>query len=135
LFAIGKASQQSGVNIETIRYYEREGFVPKPDRSAGGRRLYTANEIAKLRFVKRCRDLGFPMSIIQTLLSLTDAQGRSCKDVKTMAEDHLVAINAKIDNLERLRAALQSLSTSCDDGTSSCPMLDSLMSDEPNVLL
>ena len=135
MFAIGKASQQSGVNIETIRYYEREGFVPKPDRSVSGRRLYTADEIAKLRFVKRCRDLGFPMSIIQTLLSLNDEQGRSCKEVKTMAEDQLVAINAKINNLERLRAALQSLSTSCDHGTSSCPMLDSLMSDAPTVSL
>ena len=135
MFAIGKASQQSGVNIETIRYYERAGFVPKPDRSVSGRRLYTADEIAKLRFVKRCRDLGFPMSIIQTLLSLKDEQGRSCKEVKTMAEDQLVAINAKVDNLERLRAALQSLSTSCDDGTSSCPMLDSLMGDAPTVHL
>jgi DNA-binding transcriptional MerR regulator len=135
MIAIGKASLQSGVNIETIRYYEREGFVPKPDRSAGGRRLYTADEIAKLRFVKRCRDLGFPMSIIQTLLSLNDEQDRSCKEVKTMAEDQLVAIDAKIDNLERLRAALQNLSTSCDDGTSSCPMLDSLMSDVPTVPL
>jgi MerR family mercuric resistance operon transcriptional regulator len=135
MFAIGKASQKSGVNIETIRYYEREGFVPKPDRSAGGRRLYTADEIARLRFMKRCRDLGFSMSIIQTLLSLNDQQGRSCNEVKTMAEDQLVAISAKIDNLERLRAALQSLSTSCDDGTSSCPMLDSLMSDAPAMPL
>lgn len=75
------------------------------------------------------------MSIIQTLLSLNDEQGRSCKEVKTMAEDQLVVINAKIDNLERLRAALKSLSKSCDDGTSSCPMLDSLMSDAPTVPL
>ncbi|MEY1556062.1 helix-turn-helix domain-containing protein [Yoonia sp. R2331] len=135
MFTIGKASQKSGVHIETIRYYEREGLVPKPDRSAAGRRLYTADEIAKLRFVKRCRDLGFPMSIIQTLLSLNDQQGRSCKEVKSMAEDQLVAINAKIDSLERLRAALQRLSASCDEGTSSCPMLDSLMSEAPTVPL
>lgn len=59
MFTIGKASEQSGVNIETIRYYEREGIVPKPGRSAGGRRLYSSDEIAKLRFVRRCRDLGF----------------------------------------------------------------------------
>ncbi len=59
MFAIGKASELSGVNIETIRYYEREGIVAKPDRSAAGRRLYTRDGIAKLRFVKRCRDLGF----------------------------------------------------------------------------
>ena len=68
MFTIGKASEQSGVNIETIRYYEREGIVPKPGRSAGGRRLYSSDEIAKLRFVRRCRDLGFPISNIQTFL-------------------------------------------------------------------
>ncbi|MGB7242767.1 MAG: MerR family transcriptional regulator, partial [Sulfitobacter sp.] len=72
MFTIGKASEQSGVNVETIRYYEREGIVPKPGRSAGGRRLYSNDEIAKLRFVRRCRDLGFPIAIIQTFLSLTD---------------------------------------------------------------
>ncbi len=135
MFPIGQASVQSGVNVETIRYYEREGIVAKPGRSAAGRRLYTPDEIARLRFVKRCRDLGFPMSIIQTLLSLTSDQGRSCGEVKLMAEDHLVAINAKIENLARLRDALQGLSNSCDDGASSCPMLEALMSDQPTDAL
>lgn len=135
MFPIGRASVQSGVNVETIRYYEREGIVAKPGRSAAGRRLYTPDEIARLRFVKRCRDLGFPMSIIQTLLSLTSDQGRSCGEVKLMAQDHLVAINAKIENLARLRDALQGLSNSCDDGTSSCPMLEALMSDRPTDAL
>ena len=135
MFPIGRASVQSGVNVETIRYYEREGIVAKPGRSAAGRRLYTPDEIARLRFVKRCRDLGFPMSIIQTLLSLTSDQGRSCGEVKLMAQDHLVAINAKIENLARLRDALQGLSNSCDDGTSSCPMLEALMSDQPTDAL
>ena len=131
MFAIGQASEQSGVNIETIRYYEREGIVPKPDRSSAGRRLYTRDEIAKLRFVRRCRDLGFPIAIIQTFLSLTAEQGRSCGEVKSMAEDHLVEVNAKIENLTQLREALLSLSENCDDGTASCPMLNALMSDEP----
>ena len=135
MFPIGRASVQSGVNVETIRYYEREGIVAKPGRSAAGRRLYTPDEIARLRFVKRCRDLGFPMSIIQTLLSLTSDQGRSCGEVKLMAQDHLAAINAKIENLARLRDALQGLSNSCDDGTSSCPMLEALMSDQPTDAL
>jgi DNA-binding transcriptional MerR regulator len=130
MFAIGEASEQSGVNIETIRYYEREGIVAKPDRSAAGRRLYTRDEIAKLRFVKRCRNLGFPIAIIQTFLSLTGKQSRQCGEVKAMAEDHLVEINAKIENLGRLQEALQSLSKNCDEGTASCPMLDALMSDE-----
>lgn len=129
MFTIGKASEQSGVNIETIRYYEREGIVPKPGRSAGGRRLYSSDEIATLRFVRRCRDLGFPISIIQTFLSLTVQNDRSCGEVKTMAENHLGEINAKIENLERLREALLSLSKNCDDGTAACPMLDALMKD------
>jgi len=129
MLTIGKASEQSGVNIETIRYYEREGIVPKPERSAGGRRLYSSDEIAKLRFVRRCRDLGFPISIIQTFLSLTARTDRSCGEVKTMAEDHLSEINAKIENLMRLREALLSLSKNCDDGTAACPMLEALMKD------
>ena len=129
MFTIGTASKQSGVNIETIRYYEREGIVPKPGRSAGGRRLYSSDEIATLRFVRRCRDLGFPISIIQTFLSLTEKDDRSCGEVKTLAENHLVEVNAKIENLTRLREALHSLSANCDDGTAACPMLDALMKD------
>jgi DNA-binding transcriptional MerR regulator len=129
MFAIGQASQQSGVNIETIRYYEREGVVPKPGRSAAGRRLYSAEEIAKLRFVKRCRDLGFPLSIIQIFLSLAAREDRSCGEVKSLAENHLTEIDAKIENLTRLREALLSLSRNCDEGTAACPMLAALMRD------
>ncbi len=131
MFAIGQASKQSGVNIETIRYYEREGVVPKPGRSAAGRRLYTSDEIAKLRFVKRCRDLGFPIAIIQTFQSLSGEEHRPCTDVKLIADQHLAVVDAKIDNLVNLRAALKNLSENCDNGTATCPMLEALMSDEP----
>ncbi len=130
MFAIGQASKQSGVNIETIRYYEREAVVPKPGRSAAGRRLYSLEEIAKLRFVKRCRDLGFPISIIKKLFSLSHEQGRSCHEVKVLAQDHLVFIDAKIDDLLQLRTALERLVNGCDVPSSSCPMLDTLMGDE-----
>ncbi|MCO4823450.1 MAG: MerR family transcriptional regulator [Amylibacter sp.] len=132
MFAIGKASELSGVNIETIRYYEREGIVAKPDRSAAGRRLYTRDGIAKLRFVKRCRDLGFPIAIIQVFQTLTGEQSRSCTEVKSLAEDHLIEIDTKIKNLVILRRALQSLSRNCDEGAANCPMLDALMSDGPS---
>ena len=57
MFAIGEASQQSGVGIEAIRYYEREGIVPKPERAANNRRLYTAKDVGRLRFLKQCREL------------------------------------------------------------------------------
>lgn len=129
MFAIGQASRESGVNIETIRYYEREGIVPKPGRSAAGRRLYSKDEIAKLRFVKRCRDLGFPISIIQTFLSLTVEGDRSCGEVKAMAGSHLADVSAKIENLIQLQGALRSLSKNCDEGSAVCPMLDTLMKD------
>lgn len=129
MFTIGKASEHSGVNIETIRYYERIGIVPKPGRSAGGRRLYSSEEIATLRFVRRCRDLGFPLSIIETFLSLTEQRDRACGEVKALAEAHLDEINAKIDTLTRLRDALLDLSAHCDEGTAACPMLQSLMKD------
>lgn len=129
MLSIGQASIQSGVNIETIRYYEREGIVPKPGRSPAGRRLYTDAEIARLRFVKRCRNLGFPIAIIQTFLSITTENKILCADVKSLAEDHLVEINTKIENLVGLREALQYLSKNCDSGTATCPMLDALMSD------
>lgn len=129
MMTIGKASEQSGVNVETIRYYERESVVPKPGRSSGGRRLYSADEIARLRFVRRCRDLGFPISIIRTFLSFATEDVRSCGEVKSLAENHLAEIDDKIDNLRRLREALQSLSKNCEDGSVACPMLDTLMKD------
>ncbi|WP_420334925.1 MerR family transcriptional regulator [Roseibium sp.] len=127
MFSIGKASEQSGVNVETIRYYEREGVVPKPGRSSGGRRLYSADEIARLRFVRRCRDLGFPIPIIQTFLSFVAKDGRSCGEVRSLAENHLAEIDAKIETLLHLKDALQSLLRNCDDGSVACPMLEALM--------
>jgi DNA-binding transcriptional MerR regulator len=129
MYAIGKASAQSGVHIETIRYYERAGVVAKPGRSAGGRRLYTNTEIATLRFVKRCRRLGFSIAKIKGLLSVSSADERSCSEVKAIAEGHLVEIEAKIENLMGLRNALRNLKENCADGTSSCQMLEVLMSD------
>ena len=97
--------------------------------SSGGRRLYSSDEIARLRFVRRCRDLGFPISIIRTFLSFAAEDERSCGEVKNLAENHLAEIDAKIDNLMRLREALQSLSKNCEDGSVACPMLDALMKD------
>ncbi|UWQ32382.1 MerR family transcriptional regulator [Leisingera sp. M527] len=68
--AIGEASRQSGVSVETIRYYEREGIVPKPQRAPNNRRLYSARDVGRLRFLKRSRDLGFPLADAKTLLVL-----------------------------------------------------------------
>ncbi|MCD9150154.1 MerR family transcriptional regulator [Pseudophaeobacter flagellatus] len=76
MIAIGEASRQSGIGIETIRYYEREGIVPKPERAANNRRLYSVHDVGRLRLLKKCRDLGFPLADAKTLIDLSEGGQR-----------------------------------------------------------
>lgn len=128
MIAIGEASQQSGVAIETIRYYEREGLVPKPTRASNNRRLYSEHDVGRLRFLKRCRDLGFPLADAKTLLDLSEGGGEDCQSVKGMAELHISNVREKIKQLRQLEAALDELTANCDSGNVSCPMLSHLRS-------
>lgn len=129
MFAIGEASRRSGVSIETIRYYEREGIVPKPVRSANGRRVYSNPEVDRLRFIKRCRDLGFGTGEAAVLLSLSEATDARCSEVRDIGTAHLASVQRKISDLQRLDAALQELIANCDRGHSSCPLLEKLKAD------
>ena len=126
---IGEAAKLSGVNIETIRYYEREGIVPAADRSANGRRLYDVAAIARLRFIRRCRDLGFPISDVRTLLDLSDNASRQCDDVRAISERHLSDVRERLADLQELEAALSELVQSCVDAQSECPTLKQLFAD------
>ncbi|MCY4498044.1 MAG: MerR family transcriptional regulator [Rhodospirillaceae bacterium] len=126
---IGAASTMSGVNIETIRYYEREGIIPLADRTPSGRRLYGDADIARLRFVKRCRDLGFSVPDIRTLLELSAGNGASCADVKALGERHLHGVRRKLDELGKLERALAELVRRCDTGRTDCPMLERFLAD------
>lgn len=128
MYSIGVAAQRSGVMIETIRYYEREGIVTKPDRTSAGRRVYSDDGIARLRFVKRCRDLGFPMSEAKSLLSLTDGSQASCSSACAIADDHLRLVRDKIADLKRMEAALGELIEQCSDADGACPILEELLS-------
>lgn len=123
MIAIGEAARQSGVGIETIRYYEREGIVPKPARAPNNRRLYSAHDVGRLRFLKKCRDLGFPLADAKTLLDLSEGGGSDCQSVKEMAELHIFNVRQKIAELKRLDAALNELTCNCASGNVSCPML------------
>ncbi len=123
---IGEAARLSGVKVETIRYYERDGVVPPPDRSASGRRLYDSAAVARLRFVKRSRDLGFSIADIKTLMALAPASGRACGDVKEIGERHLRDVRVKIADLLELEDALVALIHDCDSGRSDCPALRKL---------
>lgn len=126
MHSIGAASSQSGVNIETIRYYEREGVVPKADRSASGRRLYTDKEIVRLRFVKRCRELGFPILEIKSLLGLSAGETTSCILARSIANQQLISVREKVADLRRMEGALVDLIALCADERSDCPMLGDL---------
>ena len=126
MFAIGEASRQSGVSIETIRYYEREGIVPPPERSANGRRIYSAEAIGRLKFLKNCRNLGFSLSDAKALLELSVGEHSDCDTVSRMGDRQLASTRKKIAELRRLEAALTELTANCSEGNTNCPMLDAL---------
>ena len=123
---IGALSRQTGVNIETIRYYERIGIMPKPDRSAGGSRLYDLEQLKRLSFVRRSRELGFSLEDIRRLLGLADG-GRPCGEVKAITDNHLAGIRRKIRDLQRLEKTLMAVSSRCDgDEAPECPVIEAL---------
>lgn len=127
--AIGEASRRSGVGIETIRYYEREGIVPLPERLQNGRRNYSQEEIANLKFIKRCRDLGFALQDAGTLLSVSHSENVDCGEVLKFGVAQLAAVRSKIAELRNLELALTELTSNCTVGLSQCPMLEQMRSD------
>ena len=129
MVAIGEASRLSGVSIETIRYYEREGIISKAGRTASGRRTYSDAEISELRFIKRCRDLGFSIHDAVALRDLATEPAGACETVEQLGQKHLVEVREKIAGLRRLESALSELVSNCAKGQRDCPMLDALMAE------
>ncbi|MEX0968951.1 MAG: MerR family transcriptional regulator [Paracoccaceae bacterium] len=123
---IGKAARQSGLSIETIRFYERSGVVPKPDRSANNRRSYSTEQIGRLRLIRRLRDLGFGLTDAQVLSSLAIAPNADCHAVLGIAQSHIKTVRSKMAELRKFEAALVELTANCGDGRVSCPMLAQL---------
>jgi MerR family mercuric resistance operon transcriptional regulator len=129
-FSIGTLSTRSGVNIETIRYYERIGLLAKASRSSGGYRLYRSADVDRLAFIRRARDLGFSLDEVRRLLDLADQKSRSCRRVHDIAVDHLAEVRAKISDLRRMERVLATLVTACARGTMpDCPLLETLAQD------
>lgn len=126
-FAIGELSRLTGVNIETIRYYERIGILPAPPRSASGRRIYGDAEWRVLAFIRRGRELGFSMPEIRALLDLGAPTKASCSEVRDIASAHLASVRARIADLARLEAVLAEAVAQCvGDKAPVCPVLDVL---------
>ena len=127
LASIGRMSERTGVHIETIRYYERIGLLPKPLRSQGRHRLYDETHNRRLVFVRRSRALGFSLDQIRELLGLSRATELTCDEVKALTEQHIAGIRHKIRDLRRLDRVLNALSARCRGGKiATCPILETL---------
>ena len=131
MFAIGEAARLSGVSIEAIRYYEREGIVSKAGRSRSGRRVYTQADVAELRFIKRCRNLGFSVQDAIALRRLSTEQTGACDAVEGLGQQHLKDVRERIKELLQLEKALAELVSNCAAGKRDCPMLDALLDRGP----
>jgi MerR family mercuric resistance operon transcriptional regulator len=125
---IGELSRQTRCNVETIRYYERVGLLPRPPRSAARYRLYDAADIRRLAFVRRARELGFTLDEVRALLALAVNNGKdTCAEVRQLAAGHLVEVRAKIADLRALARVLSDAVRRCDAGElPGCPVIDTL---------
>jgi MerR family mercuric resistance operon transcriptional regulator len=126
-FQIGELSKRSGVNIETIRYYERAKMLVPPPRTASGRRVYDQADLRTLVFIRRSRELGFSLDEIRALLRLGGPEKATCREVREIAAHHLNDIRAKINDLKKLERLLSNTVARCSGRTApDCPVLDVL---------
>lgn len=124
---IGALSEGTGVNIETIRYYERIGLLPAPPRSAGRHRLYGEPHRQRLVFIRRGRELGFSLEEVRALLGLGGGHDMTCGEVRALTHHHMAAIRDKIRDLKRLDRILSDLAARCRaDDVPECPILEAL---------
>ncbi|MCI5097275.1 MAG: Cu(I)-responsive transcriptional regulator [Rhodobacteraceae bacterium] len=126
---IGDVASRSGLPAKTIRYYEEIGLI-QPDRTANGYRSFCEADLHKLAFLGRLRALGFSIEDCRTLMALYEDEARASADVKQVAQQHLERIEAKIQDLEAVRATLSELVDSCaGDSRPDCPILKNLSGD------
>lgn len=125
---ISDIAKEAGVNIETIRYYERLGLISEPPRTETGYRLFPPEVIQRIKFIKRSQDLGFTLSEIHKLLSMTDSESFDCREVWQFASQKLQEIELKIRDLQSMRTILLDLSSRCpgQGPINSCPIVERL---------
>lgn len=110
---IGLFAKKAGVNIETIRYYERKGLLPEPKRRKSGYRIYSAEDIRRIEFIIRAKSLGFTLVEIKEILDLYKNPETKCEDMKKKAENKIEDIERKISSLTKIKKALKKLSKQC----------------------
>lgn len=126
--SIGQVAKRTGVGIETIRFYEREGLIEEPPRRASGYRQYPEAAVSRLHFVRSAKELGFSLREIRELLALRVDPGASCADVKSRVDEKRVEVEEKIRALKRIKKTLAKISAACNEQASlgECPILEAL---------
>ena len=125
---MGEVAKRGGVGLETIRYYERQGLLPKPPRSASGYRMFPPDSARRVRFIKRAQELGFTLKEIKELLALRIEPDTSCADVRQFADAKLADIDEKIRTLQSMKRVLKRVAATCPENgpITACPILESL---------
>lgn len=126
-FTIGHLARETGCKVPTIRYYEQNGLLPAPGRSAGNTRLYGPAHTARLNFIQHCRELGFSQAAIRELLDLTDHPDRSCEAVTGIARSQLDDVNRRVARLTAIKLELERMIAACDGGrVERCRIIETL---------
>ncbi|KPZ22344.1 Cd(II)/Pb(II)-responsive transcriptional regulator [Pseudomonas syringae] len=124
---IGELAKLTDTQVETIRYYEREGLLPAPARSDGNYRLYTQAHMERLSFIRNCRSLDMTLEEIRNLLNLRDSPQDQCESVNALIDEHIEHVNARVASLQALQEQLLDLRRRCSNGTTEhCAILERL---------
>ncbi len=110
---IGELARHTESTVETIRYYEKEGLLPQPLRSTGNYRLYGQEHIERLRFIRHCRSLDMALDEVRTLLQFRDAPHEDCGDVNALLDEHIQAVENRMEELQQLKRHLVTLRQKC----------------------
>jgi MerR family mercuric resistance operon transcriptional regulator len=122
----GEISKQAGINVETLRYYEREGLLPEPERTEAGYRLYSKESVKRVQFIKRSQDLGFSLKEIKVLLTFRTNPMNTAADIKRVTQQKIDSIDKKIEALQAIRKTLSQLANCCPGGSEAvedCPII------------
>ena len=123
----GALAREAGVNIETIRYYEKIGLMPEPVRADNGYRVYGETSLKRLSFIRRCRELGFSLDEVRGLLGLVDGGDYTCAEVRDLSIVRLGDVRQKIRDLRKMERTLKEMVSQCDGGlVPECPIVDRL---------
>jgi DNA-binding transcriptional MerR regulator len=111
---IGELARRTGTNAPTVRYYEQIGLLPPASRRDGGQRSYGEEDVRRLTFIRRCRDFGFSIEQVRSLAALVQDRQRSCLEARDLAQDHLAAVRAKLEELKALEQTIARFAASCE---------------------